>query len=248
MKNIHLTATVCALSLASLLFSSCASLSPTGTTPPTETGTLSESDRADYEARIVRLREDILTLKEESFITKAEYETRIKALAEEIAALEARLSLMSSPDTGNDLPVGGKPTDTSRDTTPETTPSPNTPTSVAFHYEIREGAAVILSYLGKEARVTIPASIGGYPVTTIEEAAFRATPVSAVVIPDSVTKIGWFAFADCQSLTSVTLPASVSTIGYGAFDGCKNVTLYCPSDSYAAQYAVSFGLRYKHQS
>ena len=243
MKHTRLTATLCALSLASLLFSSCAA-----TTPPTDTETVSESDRADYEARIAQLRESILDLKEEGFITKAEYEARIKALNEEIAALESRLSLMSSPDTENDLPVGGKPTDTTRETTPETTPSPNTPTSVAFHYEIREGAAVILSYLGKESHVTVPATIGGYPVTSVEEAAFRNTAVSSVVLPDSVTKIGWFAFADCKSLTSITLPASVSTIGYGAFDGSTSVTLYCPSDSYAAKYAASFGLRYKHQS
>ena len=247
MKNTRLIATLCA-ALTALLCTSCTSLSSTETTPPTETGSISESDRADYEARISQLRESILDLKEEGFITKAEYEARIKALTEEIAALESRLSLMSSPSTGDDLPVGGKPTDTTRETTPDTSPSTNTPSSIAFHYEIREGQAVILSYLGKESCVTIPATIGGYPVTSIEEAAFRATPVSTVVIPASVTKIGWFAFADCKSLASVTLPASVSTIGYGAFDGCSSVTLYCPSDSYAANYAASFGLRYKHQS
>ena len=185
---------------------------------------------------------------EEEFITKTEYEARIKALAEEIAALEARLALMNTPGTGEDLPVGGQPTDTSQETTPDTAPPTDTPATIAFHYEIREGEAVILSYLGKESRVTVPAAIGNYPVTSIEEAAFRATPVSSVVIPDSVTKIGWFAFADCPSLTSITLPASVSNIGYGAFDGCRNVTLYCPSGSYAAKYAISFGLRYEYHS
>ena len=247
MKNVRLTATVCALSLASLLFSSCAA-APTGNTPPTQSDSLSESDRADYETRISQLRESILSLKEEQFITKAEYEARIKALTEEISALESRLALMNTPNTGDDLPVGGKPTDTSRETTPDTTPSPDTPTSIAFHYEIREGQAVILSYLGKESRITIPATIGGYPVTSIEEAAFRNTSVSTVVIPDSVIEIGWFAFADCKSLTSVTLPASLESIGYGAFDGCNHVTLYCASDSYAARYAASFGLRYEYVS
>ena len=248
MKKSHLTATLCVLFLTSLLFSSCATLSPSGSTPPTQSDSLSQGERADYESRIAQLKEAILDLKEEEFITKTEYEARIKALAEEIAALESRLALMNTPGTGEDLPVGGKPTDTSQETTPDTAPPTDTPASIAFHYEIREGEAVILSYLGKESRVTVPAAIGNYPVTSIEEAAFRATPVSSVVIPDSVTKIGWFAFADCQSLTSITLPASVSSIGYGAFDGCKNVTLYCPSGSYAAKYAVSFGLKYEHQS
>ena len=246
MKKSHLIATLCLLSLASLLFSSCAT--PTENASPTQSDSLSESDRMDYESRIAQLKEAILDLKEEEFITKTEYEARIKALTEEIVALEARLTLMNTPDTGEDLPVGGKPTDTSQETTPDTAPPTDTPASIAFHYEIREGEAVILSYLGKEPRVTVPAAIGNYPVTSIEEAAFRATPVSSVVIPDSVTKIGWFAFADCPSLTSITLPASVSNIGYGAFDGCRNVTLYCPSGSYAAKYAISFGLRYEYHS
>ena len=134
----------------------------------------------------------------------------------------------------------------SPDTSPETNPSTDTPATMAFHYEIREGKAVILAYLGSETRVTVPSVIEGYPVTTIEEAAFRATKVTAVVIPISVTEIGWFAFADCHALTSVTLPSSVEIIGYGAFDGCDTVTLYCPSDSYAAQYAASFGIPHKY--
>ena len=93
-------------------------------------------------------------------------------------------------------------------------------------------------------RVTVPAAIEGYPVTAIEDSAFRSTSVTEVTIPYSVTTIGWFAFADCQSLQSVTLPASVESIGYGAFDACPNLTLYCPASSYAAQYAASFALRY----
>jgi len=39
----------------------------------------------------------------------------------------------------------------------------------------------------------------------------------AVVIPDSVTTIGQWAFYRCKSLTSVTIPDSVTTIGENAF-------------------------------
>ena len=40
-------------------------------------------------------------------------------------------------------------------------------------------------------------------------------------IPDSVTTIGDYAFADCDSLTSVTFPDGVTTIGWYAFDDCS---------------------------
>lgn len=236
-----------ALPLAVLLLPACTSPSPPTDTPPVATDSpsgstsLSNSERADYQARITELSNTVLALKEESFIAQIEYEARIEALLAEITALEARLALLTDPDVGGDLPVGGNPTDT----TPETDPNPRPPASMAFHYEIRDGHAVILAYLGSEIHVTIPAAIEGYPVAAIEDAAFQRTAVVTVKIPYSVTEIGWFAFADCTSLTSVTLPASVESIGYGAFDGCPALTLSCPEKSYAADYAKSFALRHE---
>ena len=45
-----------------------------------------------------------------------------------------------------------------------------------------------------------------------------------VVIPDSVTLIGDYAFNGCKNLTSVTIPESVAHIGKGAFSSCSNLT------------------------
>ena len=42
-------------------------------------------------------------------------------------------------------------------------------------------------------------------------------------IPDSVTYIGWNAFAGCTSLTEITIPDSVTSIGNGAFSGCERL-------------------------
>ena len=43
-----------------------------------------------------------------------------------------------------------------------------------------------------------------------------------VIIPDSVEVIDWFAFAECEKLTSITLPDSVKEVGEYAFHSCKH--------------------------
>ena len=45
-----------------------------------------------------------------------------------------------------------------------------------------------------------------------------------VVIPNSVTSIGNFAFSGCSSLTSITIPYGVTSIGYSAFYDCSSLT------------------------
>ena len=230
-----------ALPLTLLLLPACTPDAFHGTAiPSTDIASDTESDPADYEARLIALQDSILALQAQNFIAKTEYESRIRALLDEIAALEAQLALMNAPDTGEDVPAGGTPDQ--EGASPET----QAPTAMAFHYEIRDGGAVILAYVGNEPRVTLPSTIEKYPVTTIDDSAFRDTKITSVVIPDSVTEIGWFAFADCKTLASVTIPPSVEVIGYGAFDGCDGIILYCTSNSYAAKYAASFGLPYKY--
>ena len=48
--------------------------------------------------------------------------------------------------------------------------------------------------------------------------------ITSVVIGDSVTSIGSFAFRDYSSLTSVTIGNSVTSIGKWAFEGCRDLT------------------------
>ena len=77
---------------------------------------------------------------------------------------------------------------------------------------------VINEYIGKATTVRFPATIQGMPVREIN--GFSEKHITSVVIPDSVTSIGHYAFSDSAALTSVTIPNSVTSIGDGAFQNC----------------------------
>ncbi len=53
--------------------------------------------------------------------------------------------------------------------------------------------------------------------------------LQSVIIPNSVTSIGDYAFSLCQSLQSVTIPNSVTCIGNHAFSGCNICFFICNS-------------------
>ena len=62
-------------------------------------------------------------------------------------------------------------------------------------------------------------------VTSIGEYAFIGyEKLASVKISDSVTSIGDYAFYGCSNLTSVVIPESVTSIGDYAFYGCSNLT------------------------
>ena len=67
--------------------------------------------------------------------------------------------------------------------------------------------------------------IVGDSVTTIGEYAFSyCSSLTSLTIPNSVTTIKEYAFSNCSSLTSVTIPNSVTTIGGWAFSICSSLT------------------------
>ena len=67
----------------------------------------------------------------------------------------------------------------------------------------------------------IPETLNGKTVVAISDSAFKANnDITSVVIPETVTKIGSFVFAECMQITSVTVPASVTEIGKHTFYGC----------------------------
>ena len=62
-------------------------------------------------------------------------------------------------------------------------------------------------------------------VTQIRQYAFADySKLTSITIPNSVTSIGDSAFSNCSNLTSITIPNSVTSIGSYAFSYCSNLT------------------------
>ena len=61
-------------------------------------------------------------------------------------------------------------------------------------------------------------------VTSIGNYAFYGSGLTSVTIPNSVTSIGEYAFYGCSGLTSVTIPNSVTSIGNYALCNCSGLT------------------------
>lgn len=93
----------------------------------------------------------------------------------------------------------------------------------ALHFAKYEDHAAVISCKSGVSSVEIPASIGGVPVTYIDDYAFEGSDISEVTIPSSVTKIGHWAFAMCNELRSFTIPDSIEYIGIRAFEYCPNL-------------------------
>ena len=103
------------------------------------------------------------------------------------------------------------------------------------------GGSIHLFVDGKEiTELVIPDSI-----TSIGDYAFDGcSNLTSITIPDSVTSIGEEAFSWCRSLTSVTIPDSVTEIKSSTFEGCKSLTSITIPDSvtsigYRAFFACS---------
>ncbi len=99
------------------------------------------------------------------------------------------------------------------------------PSAKDYTYEVTDGNATITGYTGAGGDITIPSTLGGYPVTAIGTYAFAScTSLTKITISDSVTTIGDYAFNSCANLTQIAIPDSVTTIGDYAFDFCSNLT------------------------
>ena len=100
-----------------------------------------------------------------------------------------------------------------------------------FSFETNNGAITLWEYYGVEGTVIIPNTINGLQVTTLDNFVFNNIGQTNIVIPNTVTNIGIFAFEYCINLVAITVdaldPVYSSSDGM-LFDKNQTTLVLCP--------------------
>lgn len=99
-------------------------------------------------------------------------------------------------------------------------------TEGGYTYTVSDGKATITGSDDTiNGDVTLPATLGGYPVIAIGDYAFNSNQaLTGVSIPSSVKTIGKDAFAFCYQLATATLNEGLEVIDSTAFVFCDKIT------------------------
>lgn len=85
------------------------------------------------------------------------------------------------------------------------------------------------------------------PCCMLEKRHGNDKEITKAIVPDGVTHIGDYVFADCSNLTDITIPPSVNWIGYYAFENCnENLIFHCAPNSFAEKYANGHGYKVEY--
>ena len=85
---------------------------------------------------------------------------------------------------------------------------------------------------------------GGYsnPLYYAHRLYMNGNEITNLVVPESVTSIGDYAFVGCSGLTTITIPNSVTNIGDYAFSGCSCLMdVFCYTDNVPSTPYNAFG-------
>lgn len=96
-----------------------------------------------------------------------------------------------------------------------------------------------------EGEVVIPEKLGGFPVVEVDLYAFSGcAKVTAVTVPDSVTKIDTSAFKNCTALKSLKIGKGVTSIASNALDGCTSLEKIEVAEDNTVYYSDKDGVLY----
>ena len=115
---------------------------------------------------------------------------------------------------------------------------------------VTSGKVVIPAYYNGTTGRAARSAEDGDPVTEIGmygdtdgNGAFSGTDITEIIIPDTIKRIGYYAFQNCPNLTSITIPASVDSIGDGVFmanGNLKNIIVEAGNPYYIAEDGILY--------
>ena len=112
--------------------------------------------------------------------------------------------------------------------------------SYADAWAMENGRGENVRHIGDSATVArLPAGL-----TEIRDEAYLNTAVEIVRLPESCTKIGARAFANCTQLRHIEIPAMNIEIADDAFANSPNVVIHAPAGSAAQTYARAHGITF----
>ncbi|MBQ6326542.1 MAG: leucine-rich repeat protein [Clostridia bacterium] len=117
-------------------------------------------------------------------------------------------------------------------------PKPEIKREGDYEYLILDDEAILLKYYGKEAEVTVPAALGGAPVSVIRNAAFTRLPetnywdgIRVLRLPDTVKLIEAHCVVDMKYMEALYIPGSVEKCVGAPVEKCPECTVYAPASS-----------------
>lgn len=133
--------------------------------------------------------------------------------------------------------------------------TPPLPPSEGLEFTLNGDGTASVTNIGSctDTKLVIPSEHEGFPVTSIHsfvdyDTGFanmyveKLEKITSVIIPDSVTRIGHWAFKNFSSLTEISIPDSVTSIEEGAFANCSSLATITIPDGITSIAALTFSI------
>ena len=87
-----------------------------------------------------------------------------------------------------------------------------------YYFSVYEQGIIISGYAADAIEVTVPDTIEGFPVISIDNDVFSGKSMTKLILPSTLTSLG--AVRNCKNLKSLTIPEKVTELVASAFEGC----------------------------
>ncbi len=173
--------------------------------------------------------------------------TELYSPAETTGDSEQETNTAAGPSADTAAAVEEPPAEPSEETpiapaADETMPADNVDDADNYIYKAYSQSVTLQKYFGQDDTViTVPALVEGLPVTTIDEKCFEGhTEIEKVILPETVSTIGYRAFHGCSKLAEINFPAGLRKIDGWAFAYCDLSEVVLPDSLKTLEYGAFY--------